>query len=256
MNILFISDVYFPRINGVSTSTKTFREEFIRAGHRVILIAPEYPGCDDDDEDIIRVPSSKIPFDPEDRLMNIDASYGTFNTWMTGMTYASKIGSTDYMVSGKAVNSDSIDDNWYRQRNVMAKVDQKIGDNNNIGINTKYYLNGYLKSGSVVTDSLFDINLGWKSQYEGDASLKLDGYFCEFNQDDKGTENKTAEISALYNAEISEGHVINAGFELRREDFTRLATSHRNENIYSLFIEEELDLSEKLAYVAAASANQ
>ena len=46
MNILMISDVYFPRINGVSTSIQTFKCEFERAGHKVILIAPEYTGSD------------------------------------------------------------------------------------------------------------------------------------------------------------------------------------------------------------------
>lgn len=69
MNILIISDVYFPRINGVSTSIQTFKTEFERAGHRVILIAPEYTGSDDKDASIIRIESRSIPYDPEDRMM-------------------------------------------------------------------------------------------------------------------------------------------------------------------------------------------
>ena len=73
MNILFISDVYFPRINGVSTSIKTFRDRFTQAGHRVVLIAPDYGNNGDDDNDIIRIPSRRIIFDHEDRLMCKDA---------------------------------------------------------------------------------------------------------------------------------------------------------------------------------------
>lgn len=71
MKILFISDVYFPRVNGVSTSIRTFRKELIDLGHEVHLIAPDY-----DDEDkykekwITRISSRKIYFDPEDRLMD------------------------------------------------------------------------------------------------------------------------------------------------------------------------------------------
>lgn len=73
MNILFISDVYFPRINGVSTSIKTFRDRFIQAGHRVVLIAPDYTNNGKDDADIIRIPSRQIIFDKEDRLMRSPA---------------------------------------------------------------------------------------------------------------------------------------------------------------------------------------
>ena len=68
MRILMISDVYFPRINGVSTSTQIFREELIRRGHKVTLIAPHYPNCAEA-EDIIRIPSRQVLFDPEDRMM-------------------------------------------------------------------------------------------------------------------------------------------------------------------------------------------
>ncbi|MDO8810979.1 MAG: glycosyltransferase [Gallionella sp.] len=69
MKILFISDVYFPRINGVSTSIETFRHELRELGHTVHLIAPDYPGSSSDESDIMRVPSRQLPFDPEDRLM-------------------------------------------------------------------------------------------------------------------------------------------------------------------------------------------
>ena len=64
-----ISDVYFPRINGVSTSIKTFREELTALGHEVILIAPEYPNSENLDSDIIRIPSRYLYVDPEDRIM-------------------------------------------------------------------------------------------------------------------------------------------------------------------------------------------
>ena len=68
-----ITDVYFPRVNGVSTSIKTFVSELEKQGHRVTLIAPKYTGDDSAEEDsiskIIRMPSHRVPFDPEDRLM-------------------------------------------------------------------------------------------------------------------------------------------------------------------------------------------
>ena len=70
MHVLMISDVYFPRVNGVSTSTATFREELRALGHRVTLIVPEYPaGTSDDETDIHRVASRYLVVDPEDRRM-------------------------------------------------------------------------------------------------------------------------------------------------------------------------------------------
>ncbi len=69
MKILYISDVYFPRINGVSTSIDTFRRELRARGHTVHLIAPDYYAPSDDESDILRVPARQLPMDPEDRLM-------------------------------------------------------------------------------------------------------------------------------------------------------------------------------------------
>lgn len=65
-----ISDVYFPRINGVSTSIQTFRRCLHQAGHETVLIAPEYPHRSGaEDNDILRVASRYVPRDPEDRMM-------------------------------------------------------------------------------------------------------------------------------------------------------------------------------------------
>lgn len=69
MNILMISDVFFPRVNGVSTSIQTFCSSLMANGHSVTLIAPEYPESYESDFPVIRIPSKKLPFDPEDRLM-------------------------------------------------------------------------------------------------------------------------------------------------------------------------------------------
>ena len=69
MRILMISDVYFPRVNGVSTSIQTFRQHLLALGHEVTLIAPEYPQPHVDDNSIIRIPSRYVPLDPEDRML-------------------------------------------------------------------------------------------------------------------------------------------------------------------------------------------
>ena len=89
-----LSDVYFPRVNGVSTSIRTFARSLLRMGHRVTLVVPDYaasghagPGTssavpaeavvetDDGLEglELIRLPSRVIFFDPEDRLIRASA---------------------------------------------------------------------------------------------------------------------------------------------------------------------------------------
>lgn len=72
LHVMMLSDVYFPRVNGVSTSIQTFRGTLAEFGVRVTVVAPEYPGTDSEADaaaDILRLPSRTIPLDPEDRLM-------------------------------------------------------------------------------------------------------------------------------------------------------------------------------------------
>ena len=71
LRVLMISDVYFPRVNGVSTSIATFRRELALLGCDSVLVAPFYPRQRDDEDGIIRIPSWRVPFDPEDRVMRL-----------------------------------------------------------------------------------------------------------------------------------------------------------------------------------------
>lgn len=84
MKILMLSDVYFPRVNGVSTSIKTFRSDLQSLGHECVLVAPEYPAPVDvpDDPAILRIPSWQVPFDPEDRLL----SWSALKKWMDSLS--------------------------------------------------------------------------------------------------------------------------------------------------------------------------
>ncbi|OIO59479.1 MAG: glycosyl transferase family 1 [Alphaproteobacteria bacterium CG_4_10_14_0_2_um_filter_63_37] len=68
MNILMITDVFHPRINGVSTSILTFATELRRQGHHVTLLAPDYGAPSGDETGIVRLPARVVWLDPEDRL--------------------------------------------------------------------------------------------------------------------------------------------------------------------------------------------
>jgi hypothetical protein len=79
MRILMLSDVYFPRVNGVSTSIQTFRADLRELGTEVTLVAPQYPTAAGEDatghgdEFLLRIPSRAVPLDPEDRAMSWSA---------------------------------------------------------------------------------------------------------------------------------------------------------------------------------------
>jgi len=50
---------------------RTFRQELQALGHEVLVVAPAYDQAHAaDDPGLIRIPSRRIPFDPEDRLMD------------------------------------------------------------------------------------------------------------------------------------------------------------------------------------------
>ena len=73
LRILMVSDVYLPRINGVSTSIAIFRAELERLGHEVDLLVPAYGDTRDAlavDPGVHRVRGWAPWFDPEDKLMS------------------------------------------------------------------------------------------------------------------------------------------------------------------------------------------
>lgn len=70
MRVLFISDVYFPRVNGVSTSIATFRDDLAACGIESLLFAPDYQASSPmSDEGVTRIAATPVPRDPEDRRM-------------------------------------------------------------------------------------------------------------------------------------------------------------------------------------------
>jgi 1,2-diacylglycerol 3-alpha-glucosyltransferase len=83
VRVLFISDVYFPRVNGVSTSIRTFRQDLSAAGVRTLLVAPHYPGGEGatDGAQVLRIPSNGVPGDPEDRRM----AWGALQRGLAGL---------------------------------------------------------------------------------------------------------------------------------------------------------------------------
>jgi 1,2-diacylglycerol 3-alpha-glucosyltransferase len=71
LRILMLSDVYFPRVNGVSTSIQTFRHDLGSEGCKSVLFAPRYPQARDDEPGIHRIRSRRLPLDPEDRIIAV-----------------------------------------------------------------------------------------------------------------------------------------------------------------------------------------
>jgi 1,2-diacylglycerol 3-alpha-glucosyltransferase len=72
VRVLFLSDVYFPRVNGVSTSIRTFRQDLANCAVDTVLVAPRYTPAEElpGEASVLRVPAARVPGDPEDRRMS------------------------------------------------------------------------------------------------------------------------------------------------------------------------------------------
>ena len=74
MKIVYATDTFWPRVNGVTVSIDTFQRELSAQGHEISILAPAYPGDEKADGDrrnksIFRFPSFSLFFDKEDRLI-------------------------------------------------------------------------------------------------------------------------------------------------------------------------------------------
>ena len=67
--ILMVSDVFFPRVNGVSTSMQTFRTGLVQEGIQADLVVPRYDR-EAIENGVFRVKGRSLPQDPEDRLVS------------------------------------------------------------------------------------------------------------------------------------------------------------------------------------------
>jgi glycosyltransferase involved in cell wall biosynthesis len=57
MNILMVTNTFTPHVGGVARSIESFVTEYRAQGHRVLVVAPDYPGVQPDEADVIRVPA-------------------------------------------------------------------------------------------------------------------------------------------------------------------------------------------------------
>lgn len=55
MNILILTNTFTPHVGGVARSVAAFAEEYRKRGHRVLIVAPEFPGMPREEVDVVRV---------------------------------------------------------------------------------------------------------------------------------------------------------------------------------------------------------
>ncbi len=76
MRIALVSDCYWPRVNGVTVSVQTYRDELTRLGHEVMILCPEYPlsrGAVPAEDTVRRFHSMANAVSTEDRLLRPSA---------------------------------------------------------------------------------------------------------------------------------------------------------------------------------------
>lgn len=57
MNIVMLTNTYTPHVGGVARSVAAFSAEYRRRGHRVLVVAPEFPDMPEDELDVVRIPA-------------------------------------------------------------------------------------------------------------------------------------------------------------------------------------------------------
>jgi 1,2-diacylglycerol 3-alpha-glucosyltransferase len=57
MNILILTNTFTPHVGGVARSVAAFTEEYRTRGHRVLVVAPEFPDMPQDEIDVVRIPA-------------------------------------------------------------------------------------------------------------------------------------------------------------------------------------------------------
>ena len=55
MNILILTNTFTPHVGGVARSVEAFTEEYRKRGHRVLIVAPEFPDMPNDEVDVVRI---------------------------------------------------------------------------------------------------------------------------------------------------------------------------------------------------------
>ena len=57
MNILILTNTFTPHVGGVARSVEAFTEEYRQRGHRVVVVAPEFPDMPQHEVDVVRIPA-------------------------------------------------------------------------------------------------------------------------------------------------------------------------------------------------------
>lgn len=57
MNIVMMTNTYTPHVGGVARSVDAFSRAYRQRGHRVLVVAPEFPGAPEGEPDVVRIPA-------------------------------------------------------------------------------------------------------------------------------------------------------------------------------------------------------
>ena len=57
MNIVMTTNTYTPHVGGVARSVESFSAEYRARGHRVLVVAPEFPEMPSGEQDVVRIPA-------------------------------------------------------------------------------------------------------------------------------------------------------------------------------------------------------
>ncbi|MCK5480129.1 MAG: glycosyltransferase, partial [Gammaproteobacteria bacterium] len=59
MNIVMLTNTFTPHVGGVARSVESFTAEYRRRGHRVLVVAPEFPDMPQDEINVVHITATQ-----------------------------------------------------------------------------------------------------------------------------------------------------------------------------------------------------
>ena len=181
----------------------------------------------------------------EKPVLGLGYSFGSNNTHTNSFNYSNRDGKLGYFLSGKILETNGAEIGLgYKQKNTFNKFTYDLSETDTLRFDLEYYENQYLKSGVDVKDEKTDLFLGWERDLGDGASIRVNGLMTHFTASNRDTTNDSLTGEIIYQTPIGDKHFLTTGMELRNEDFTRTASDQREEDIFSLYVQDEIQIND------------
>lgn len=196
---------------------------------------------------VINIITKGIP----DRLKtDISTFYGSNETRNFNLYHGARISERfGYNIFLNANRSDGYrKDLWYDRKNFKANLGYFFTDKDKLLFSGLYYKGKY----ETADDYNRELGLDYTREFSPNNTLNLKIYRVYYNRTGKSRDkNITTDGELRYSQAIGK-HQLTGGIEFRREDFERLAVPKKHQNVFALYLQDEVPLSEKIGWLLSS----